>query len=117
MKTRIEWRHGARVLKLDDTDYEVFPESGDIVELEEDGETHRFTVKSIETAVIELEVAPDDAEVTHPDGQAISTPPSRALNSDQKQAAQRKAERLAAEQSAEKQRTRKFKVTPSKKKK
>lgn len=61
MKTKIEWRHGDRVLKLADTDYEGYPEDGDIIELEEDGETYRFQVQGTESAVVLLEIAADDA--------------------------------------------------------
>ena len=90
MKPKIEWRHDGRTLKLADTDYEIFPSEGDIVEVEEDGELHRFRA-SIESAVVDLELAPDDA-VGPADGHATAV----ALTEDQKAARARKAERLKA---------------------
>lgn len=112
MKPKIEWRHDGRTLKLADTDYEIFPSEGDIVEVEEDGELHRFRA-SIDSAVVDLELAPDDA-VGPADGPAM--PVASTLTSDQQEARKRKAERLAAEATAEKQKVRKFTVATKKKK-
>lgn len=65
MKTKIEWRHGERVLKLNDTDYDKFPEVGDVIEMEEAGEVHRFEVQEVESAVVVLETVPDSTPTTH----------------------------------------------------
>lgn len=114
MKPKIEWRHDGRTLKLNDTDYEIFPSEGDIVEVEEDGELHRFRA-SIESAVVDLELAPDDA-VGPADGPAMPVASAVGATADQQEARKRKAERLAAEATAERQKTRKFKVATKKKK-
>lgn len=98
MKTKIEWRHGARVLKLDDTDYDVFPEDGDVIELQEDGETYRFEVQGVSSAVVVLELAPDQHS-------AVTNPDERTPLEDVKTVA------------PEKQQARQFKVTPKAKSK
>ena len=59
MKTRIEWRHGAKVLKLDDTTYDELPVVDGVVEMVEKGNVHQFRVASIESMVVNLEVLPD----------------------------------------------------------
>jgi hypothetical protein len=64
MKTKLEWRHGAKVLKIDDTSYDQFPEEGDVIEMEEAGQTHRFRVAEIESAVVVLETVDDTTDVT-----------------------------------------------------
>jgi hypothetical protein len=65
MKTKIEWRHGSKVLKIDDTSYGEFPVAGAVVEMDERGVREKFQVASIESAVVNLESyieTPDVAE-------------------------------------------------------
>lgn len=64
MKTRLEWRHEDKVLKLNDTNYDQFPQDGDVIEMDEAGETQKFRVTGIESAVVILETVADDEEIT-----------------------------------------------------
>lgn len=64
MKTKITLKHGNEILKIDDTDYDEFPEEGDVVEMDEAGETQKFRVTGIESAVVILETVPDNEEIT-----------------------------------------------------
>lgn len=96
MKTKLEWRHGSKVLKIDDVDYEQYPEDGDVIEMNENGQVHRFRVEGVESAVVILETVADDEPVTP------TTESSKA----------RTQERLQAERDARSQ-TRTFRIAKS----
>lgn len=97
MKTKLTWRHEHRVLKIDDTGYDTFPEVGDVIEMDEAGETQRFEVAGLESAVVVLEAVPDDTTLTDR--------PTRAA------AQARKNQRIADEQAFSAERTFRVKRT------
>lgn len=56
MKTKITLRHENKVLKIDDTDYDEFPEEGDVIEVGDEV----YRVAGVESAEVVLETIPED---------------------------------------------------------
>lgn len=110
MKTKIDWRHGNKTLKLADPTH-PFPEIGEIVGL--NGGLYRVT--GVESAVVTVEEA--EQEAIGPADPEVAETKARPPTADLQSARTRTADRLSAEKSVETKRSVFSSFVPSKKKK
>lgn len=87
MKTKITYKSGADVLRLDDTDHESFPVEGEKIEL--NGVDYK--VKSVESAVVILEPIPEDEEIESPTRAQSRTRTSQRIKAERRSNAPRGA--------------------------